>query len=514
MLMALNFGAVPMQFICNSKSNNMKRNYILAIFTALGSSLLAFPTPEPIVKQNTIERTSVNLRTPDAVVLSQLIFNAPEAGKIALRFDGYCVSDSGDLIVVAASNTSGWSPDDGNVGVEASHPTNKRRAFSHTRVYNVAAGLDTFYAVAQNYVDTKGSGIASVYGHFTLEYFPQSGAAKLIHNDIDFSGDIRTVQKVVQKVFSPDITDGKVFLHIDGQVSSDFGDQIMLSASNVPSWLVGDGSVAVKALSTSQRLSPYSHSRVYNAASSDTFYAVTRNVVGQAGSGNASIYGNLSAQYFPTSGLAKVSVREIEKDDMNVRGAPVAFDSITITAATDGYVLAQLDGYCTSQLGDRILFAVSNNRSWGANSNCVSMSAAYSTNKFNTIAHSRLFPIPAGTHTFYSVSQNYGDLDGDGLVDVLANFTVKFFPEITVGVNEITNNTSFMVYPNPATDILNVVLPQSFENQSIYITDITGRLLQQVETHDAQNLQINIASFPKGMLFIQSNGFTQKVIKH
>lgn len=490
----------------------MKHIYILTIFTTISLSLLAFPG-EPVVKQNTIEKTSVNLRTTNAVVLSSLIFNAPEAGKVSLRFDGYCVSDSGDRIVVAAGNTPYWLPDDGNVGVQASHPTNKRRAFSHTRIYNVAAGLDTFYAVAQNYVDEHGSGIASVYGHLTLEYFPNSGAALLIHNNIDFSGDIRTVQKVIQKVYSTAMTDGKVFLHLDGAVYSDFGDQIMLSASNAPSWLVGDGSVAVKALSSTQRISPFSHSRVYNAASSDTFYAVSRNVVGQAGSGNASIYGNLSAQYFPTSGLAKVSVREIEKDDMNVRGAPVAFDSITITAATDGYVLAQLDGYCTSKLGDLIVFAVSNNRSWGANSNCVSMSAAYSTNNFNTISHSRLFPIPAGTHTFYSVSQNYVDLGGDGLVDVLANFTVKFFPEIAVGVNEITNNTPFMVYPNPATDLLNIALPQGFENQPIYITDIIGRILHQVETHDAQNLQINIASLPKGLLFIQSKGHNQKIIK-
>lgn len=474
---------------------------------------MAAPT-EPVVKQNTIEITSVDFRKPSPVVISELIFNAPEAGKVSLRFDDYCVSDSGDRIIIAASNNKNWLPNDGSVGIQASHPNNKRRAFSHTRVYDVAAGLDTFYAVGQNYVDEDGSGVASVYGHLTLEYFPQSGAAELIHNNISFSGDVRTQQKVVQKIYSPNMTNGKVYLHMDGQVFSDNGDQIMLSASSVPSWLVGDGSVAVKALSATQHYSPYAHSRVYDAASTDTFYAVVRNVVAQSGSGNAGIYGNLSAQYYPSSGLAKVSVKEIEKDNMNVRGSAVAFDSITITAATDGYVLAHLDGYCTSQVGDRILFAVSDIRNWGPNSNQVTISAAYPTNKFNTISHSRLFPITAGSHTFYSVSQNFGDLGGDGLVDVLANFTVKFFPEVAVGVKEVNSLPRFTVYPNPATDVLHLMLPENYGNKIISITDLSGRILQQIETGSAQNLDVDIAAFSKGIFLVHGNGYTQRIVKH
>lgn len=491
----------------------MKNNYLLVCFTLLSSVLFSFPSVEPMVKQNTIESVSTNLRTMGAVVLSTLIFDAPEAGRVSLRFDGYCVSDSGDRIVLAASNTQDWGIDDGCVGVQASHPNNKRRAFSHTRVYDVLAGSDTFYAVAQNYVDENGSGIASVYGHLTLEYFPQSGAAELIAGNINFSGDVRTVQKVLQKIYSPTITAGKVFLHMDGRVVSDAGDQIMISAANVPSWLVGDGSVAVQALSSTQRISPYSHSRVYNAAGIDTLYGVVRNVVGQSGSGSATILGNLSAEYFPSTGLAQVSVKEIEEDDMNVGLGPVAFDSISITSATDGFALAQLDGYCTSQLGDRILFAVSDNHDWGTNSNCVAMSAAYQNNKFNTISHSRLFPFTAGTHTYYCVSQNYVDVAGDGLVDVMANFSVKFFADLSVGVNETVTGHSFAVYPNPATDELFISLPENFGHQVLSILDLTGRVLQQIETGNQQQMTINVSALPSGLLLIQGKGYTQKIIK-
>ncbi|MBP7389096.1 MAG: T9SS type A sorting domain-containing protein [Chitinophagales bacterium] len=491
----------------------MKKLNFLVIVVLLTGSFCAF-ADEPIVKQVSIASTNVNVRTASAVVLATLPFEAPTAGRVVLRMDGYCVSDSADRIILAASNVPDWGTNDGSVSLYAPHSDFKRRAFSHTRVYDIVQGLDTFYAVAQNYVDENGSGIASVYGHLTLEFFPAAGPAMVIDGNINFSGDVRSTQKVLQRVYAPSTPAGKAVVHLDGKVVSDAGDRIVLSAANVPSWLVGDGSVAVKAYNSYQKNSPFSHSRLYTANSSlDTLYAVCRNVVDASGSGTAAVYGNLSVEYFPNGGLAQVEAKGIELNDVDAEGAPVAFDSITITTSVPGFALAQLDGYCTSQLGDEMLFAVNNIPDWGANEGHVTVSAAYNTNKFSTISHSRLFTIAPGTHTYYSVVENFGNTAGDGLVDMAVNFSVKFFADPTVGVEDLQNNVSFKVYPNPVNDQLLIMLNPGVVNLPIYLTDLSGRIMQQMNSEEAQTIKMDVSGLAKGVYFISCGAKTQKIIK-
>lgn len=489
------------------KSKFLSLIFLMVCFTAMQAA-------EPIVKQNAIAVTNADLRNGgNAVVVSTMIFDAPSAGRILLRFDGYTVSDSADRIVLAASDKPDWGTDDGNVALYAPHSDFKRRSFSHTRVYDVAAGLDTFYAVAQNYVVENGSGIGSVYGHLTLEFFPAAGPAMLIAENINYSGDVRSAQRVVQRAYAPGTPTGKAVVHIDGYVYSDPGDRIVLSAANVPSWLVGDGSVAVRAYNSGQRLSPYAHSRLYTANSSlDTLYAVCRNVVESTGSGIASVYGNLSVEYFPTSGLAQVFAKGLEFDDLNARGNAVALDSISITTTVPGFALAQLDGYCTSQVGDEMLFAVNDNPDWDTNEGHVTVSAPYNTNKFSTISHSRVFSIPAGTHTFYSVVENTGKINGNGLVDILANFSVKFFADPSVGIQNI-ESYRFGICPNPTTGNLTITLPVSNKNEQMCLSDLTGRVIRELQTEGAEMLSIDINGLPKGIYLLSCNGYTQKVVK-
>lgn len=87
-----------------------------------------------------------------------------------MRFDGQAYASTGDRLVLAASNTQEWEVDDGNIGFlgdDEPHP------FSHSRVYSVSAGDNTFYAVAENYVDQGGNGIASIYATLTGEFFSE-----------------------------------------------------------------------------------------------------------------------------------------------------------------------------------------------------------------------------------------------------------------------------------------------------------------------------------------------------
>lgn len=492
----------------------MKRIYLQVLFMLVAATLIAAGSNEPQVKQVVVNGT-YNLRQPSATVLAVLPFNAPAPGQVVLRFDGYCVADSGDRIVLAASDVKDWGVNNGNVGVQVSHPTDRRRSFSHSMVYNISAGADTFYAVGQNYVNEDGSGTASVYGHLTMEYFPATGAAKVVYTDISTNANFTTGQKELGKAFSVGgAPTGKVVVHADGWVDSDPGDRIMLTASYLHSWLVGDGSVAVKAYSSNQRLSVYSHSRMYDVAGNepDSFYLMGANVVDVSGSGQAWVYGTLTGEYFPSSGIATADVREIELDDVDIRTAAVAFDSITITAPEAGYVLLQLDGYATTQVGDRIVMAVSDNGNWAPNEGCVAFSAPYNTNKYNSFSHSRVYPVTAGTHTFYCVSQNYVDLSGNGLLDFAGNFSLKYFPEISVGVNEVENGPVFRMYPNPANNQVTLLLGNNYRNQTVELTDLTGRLLQSIQTGAEEQLQLNLQGLPAGMYLVRCNQTTRKLI--
>jgi hypothetical protein len=134
-------------------------------------------TAQTGVNWTTISLTNINLRTGivgtgGGVNLASVTINAPTAGYVVVHFDGATAASTGDRIVLAASKISNfWDSNDGNVSVMGQGPMISGN-FSHTRAYQVPAGNNTFYAVGQNYVDTNGNGIASVYGTLTVEFFP------------------------------------------------------------------------------------------------------------------------------------------------------------------------------------------------------------------------------------------------------------------------------------------------------------------------------------------------------
>jgi len=126
----------------------------------------------PGVEWMTIAQTFADLRT-SAVNVGQVTLTAPSAGFVVVRFDGKACPSNGDRLTLAASDTSAtWGTNDGNTyvygdGVTPCHP------FSHTRVYSVTSGNNTFYAVAQNYVQTGGDGSGTIYATLTAQFFPE-----------------------------------------------------------------------------------------------------------------------------------------------------------------------------------------------------------------------------------------------------------------------------------------------------------------------------------------------------
>lgn len=91
------------------------------------------------------------------------------------------------------------------------------------------------------------------------------------------------------------------------------------------------------------------------------------------------------------------------------------------------------------------------------------------------------------------------------------------FAKIKTSANNIlnrNNETKISVYPNPATDVLNINLSNAnLKNSHLYITNVSGQQLLNTSMFGA-DAQINIESLSNGVYFVtltNQNGFNQTV---
>ena len=82
------------------------------------------------------------------------------------------------------------------------------------------------------------------------------------------------------------------------------------------------------------------------------------------------------------------------------------------------------------------------------------------------------------------------------------------FPNAFVGVSEVSHNVHMNVYPNPATDRLNVTLSK---NAEIVVYNVTGQQVMNMEGHVGANT-INISNLNSGIYFVKAGSDTQKFI--
>lgn len=231
-----------------------------------------------------------------------LTIHAPVAGKALVRFDGKCVSNYGDLIFFAASNTPSWGSYDGSTSNEVISNTLNHYSFSHVRSYDIGPGDHTFYAVVENFYEIYGNGFASVYGSLTVEFYPDPAPVKYYFQPINtqFGVNIEGPPVSVGQIDLNAPVSGKVLVNFAGTCIASNGDQVRLAASDQPNWAPGDGNVQYEPFSSDHNRTSFSHSRVYDVAPGDHhYYAVIQNVEEFDGSGLAVVYGSLSAQFFP-----------------------------------------------------------------------------------------------------------------------------------------------------------------------------------------------------------------------
>ena len=73
----------------------------------------------------------------------------------------------------------------------------------------------------------------------------------------------------------------------------------------------------------------------------------------------------------------------------------------------------------------------------------------------------------------------------------------------SVGINEYASQNSVLIYPNPASTIININI-ENFSNSETAITmyDVTGRIVKNVSTTE-KSLSIDRGDLRSGIYFVQ-----------
>ena len=97
---------------------------------------------------------------------------------------------------------------------------------------------------------------------------------------------------------------------------------------------------------------------------------------------------------------------------------------------------------------------------------------------------------------------------GDGTCDDVYEMDIPVY----IGIDELNNNISVDIFPNPAKDIVNITSSENIENVKIF--SAFGHLITEQIVGDNM-VKINTSDFSPGMYFIQINteiGFVSRKI--
>ena len=491
----------------------MKKYYLLSILF-FSFSPIVLHAQNNIYSQY-INQPGINLRG-GVVELGSINAEFPSDGYVVVHFDGECYASVGDRIVLAASNNGEWSSNDGNVGIENSMP-GFGRPFSHTRTYAVTAGAHTYYAVGQNFVETDGSGIATIYGTLTVEYFPDAGSAKVQSTGFVFNGDVTNTTVVKEQTIHVSAP-GKIVVRFDGFITSSESDRIVLAASNTMNWSFNDGNVAVEAVNDGGDVdqNSFSHTRVYNVPSAGdyTYYALAQ-VYGKAfGNHMIWVYGNLLVEYFPTSESEKISFSGFSHTKLDLNGGPTTLTSIDLNAPEAGKVMVVLDGYFTANPGYTVVLAASDNGEWTPNDGSLTLEALDLDQNRYSFSHTRVYQIAAGAHTLYGVGEIFGG-SGSKTADLFGALTVKYIPYTATAVHEIAaGENTFDIYPNPSMDVVHIAFKNPVgQEEKIQLVDLNGRVLKEYPNDGKDEMMIDLSAFPANQYWIKVGEISRSLLK-
>ena len=82
----------------------------------------------------------------------------------------------------------------------------------------------------------------------------------------------------------------------------------------------------------------------------------------------------------------------------------------------------------------------------------------------------------------------------------------------STNINNISNKTEFEIYPNPSSELINIEsADESIEK--VFIYNSFGQIIKEFKIPNANNFQINIANFEKGIYFVKVESKSGVVMK-
>ena len=112
-------------------------------------------------------------------------------------------------------------------------------------------------------------------------------------------------------------------------------------------------------------------------------------------------------------------------------------------------------------------------------------------NQLTDISYGR---IPNGTGNFQTTSPSFGSEN-----------------QLYTGINDIASTAGQLsIYPNPAIDNINLILPNNTESQYIEIFNTIGVLMKKITVTEQP---ISITDLPNGMYLVRLNNYPQQIVK-
>jgi hypothetical protein len=429
----------------------------------------------------------IDLRSQDVVILAEQTISVDGPGRVLVQFDGHCIAEPGDIIALAAADDAHRGAGEACTSVMVYDDDIDTAPFSHSRVFDVAPGSHTFYALGQNIQQFDGSGVASVCGSLTVTYYPDwDRGARVWHRGVNASEiDLRGPDHVLAQQTIGIPVAGRALVRFDGFATSSAGDRIDTWVGRTLDLPGGDDMTAFEAPDADHELSNYSHARVYALeAGLHDFYVGASNLVETGGDGHASFFGNLTVQFFAAGSQAIVRNTGVVRVFVSVRGAPVTLGQVTLDAAHAGTAIVRFEGICFAAPGDRIHLAASDHPGWEPDDGCVRVEVVDSDTNHDCFSHTRAFRVESpGSHTFYGVCQNTEEMEGNGMASVFANLSVEFYADEPAALGDDGRQTAAFAlrpnYPNPFNPVTTIAFELEEEGSAaLCVYDLAGRLVR------------------------------------
>ena len=133
-------------------------------------------------------------------------------------------------------------------------------------------------------------------------------------------------------------------------------------------------------------------------------------------------------------------------------------------------------------------------------------------NKYAVVDHVEPMSDPTvitGSHNWSSSAENINDENTVFVHDArVANlyfqeFTALLFDLGIIGVDPVKGDVIASVFPNPATDQLNIVVTEEMIGEELVLSDVTGKEVLRV-TPFSLTSELNVNSLESGVYFINS----------